>query len=156
LAEKDEDLKPHPDSEEPQTASCEVCTKNAWGSDPGGGKGKACKNVRRLAMVSANDLEDLSKAEVAIAKLPVTSVKNWSTYANQISSVLKIPPLAVITQMSVEPNAQTQFQVHFELLDKITDGGQITALLNKRKDSNTMIFAPYTKNAPKSTEERKY
>jgi len=145
FAEKDEDLKPHPDSASPQAASCAECPKNAWGSDPGGGKGKACKNVRRLAFISANDLDTIDKAEVALAKLPVTSVKNWSSYANQIANVLKLPPLAVVTEISVEPDAKTQFQVNFQLVDQIKDGAIIQALLNKRKDIHNLIFAPYDK-----------
>lgn len=153
FAEKDEDLKPHPDSAEPQAASCAECPKNAWGSDPDGGKGKACKNVRRLAMISPNDLGNVAKAEVALAKLPVTSVKNWSSYANQIANVLKIPPLAVITEMSVEPDAKTQFQVNFSLVDKIEDGEQIKALLGKRRDTTPLIFAPYDKPSAAPVEQ---
>jgi hypothetical protein len=152
LSETDDDLKPHPDSAEPQSTTCEVCPNNVWGSDPGGGKGKACKNVRRLAIISADDLsvEKLPQAEVALAKLPVTSVKNWSTYASQIANVLKLPPLAVISNMSVEPDAKTQFQVNFRLVDKIEDGALIQALLNKRKDTTSLIFAPYGKPTPEA------
>ena len=144
FAENDDDLKPHTDSAEPQAASCAECPKNVWGSDPGGGKGKACKNVRRIAMISQTDLEDVAKAEPAMAKLPVTSVKNWATYASQIANVLKLPPLGVITEMSVEPDAKTQFQVHFQLVDKVPEA-IIPALLAKRKDTTQMIFAPYEK-----------
>jgi hypothetical protein len=145
IAELDEDLKPHPDAADPQAATCAECPNNVWGSDPEGGRGKACKNVRRIAMISVGDMGDIPKAPVALAKLPVTSVKNWSTYANQIANVLKIPPLAVITEMSVEPDAKTQFQVNFSLVDKITDGAMIQALLTKRKDTTPLIFAGYEK-----------
>lgn len=157
LAESDSDLKPHPDSAEPQAGTCEECPKNAWGSDPGGGKGKACKNVRRLAMIAQDDLENIPEAAVAMAKLPVMSVKNWSTYANQIANVLKVPPLAVITTLSVSPDARSQFQVNFELVDRITDGAVIQALLTKRKDTHPLVFAPYDKpNEAKPAEARKY
>lgn len=149
LADTEDDLKPHKDSEKPQAKTCAECPHNVWGSDPGGGRGKACKNVRRLAIISADDLDKVPKADVAIAKLPVTSVANWSSYANQIANVLKVPPLAVITEISVEPNAKTIFQVNFALMDKITDGAVIQALLNKRKDTMEMIFSGYEKNTPK-------
>ncbi|MFI5223676.1 MAG: hypothetical protein ACHQX3_05425 [Nitrospirales bacterium] len=145
IAENEEDLKPHPDAAEPQADTCEVCPNNVWGSDPEGGRGKACKNVRRLAMIAFDDMGDINKAPVAMAKLPVTSVKNWSTYANQIANVLKLPPLAVITELSVEPDAKTMFQVNFELVDKIMDGAQIQALLTKRKDTTPLIFSGYEK-----------
>lgn len=145
FAENEEDLKPHPDSLEPQAESCAVCPNNVWGSDPEGGRGKACKNVRRLAMIAFDDMGDINKAPVALAKLPVTSVKNWSSYANQIANVLKLPPLAVVTEMSVEPDTKTVFQVNFALIDKITDGAQIQALLSKRKDTTPLIWAGYDK-----------
>jgi hypothetical protein len=144
LAETDDDLKPHPDAAEPQAPSCAECSKNAWGSDPNGGKGKACKNVRRLAMIAATDLPNVAKAEVAIAKLPVTSVKNWATYASQIANVLKLPPLGVKTEMSVEPDAKTQFQVNFSLVDKVPEE-YVPALLSKRKDTTPLIFSAYEK-----------
>jgi hypothetical protein len=145
FGEDDENLAPHPDSAHPQSPTCAECQHNAWRSDLGGGKGKACKNTRRLAMMHESDLDKIDKAEIALAKLPVTSVKNWSTYASQLANVLKLPPLAVITEMSVVPNAKTQFQVEFQLVDKINDGAKIQQLLNRRKDINPLIFAPYDK-----------
>jgi hypothetical protein len=144
LSESDEDLKPHEDSLSPQAPSCAECPKNQWGSDPNGGKGKACKNVRRLALISAHDLAHVDRAEFAIAKLPVTSVKNWSTYALQVANVLKLPPLGVKTEMSVAPNAKTQFQVDFQLVDKV-EREHIPALLSKRADAIPLLFAPYDK-----------
>jgi hypothetical protein len=161
LSEQDEDLKPHPDSAEPQAATCAECPKNEWKSDPDGGKGKACKNVRRLAMIAASDIDEpdhIKKTDVALAKLPVTSVKNWSSYANQIANVLKVPPLAVITEMSVEPDAKTQFQVNFQLIDKITDGAIIQALLAKREDTTPLIYSSYDKptEAAPAAQSKKY
>jgi hypothetical protein len=156
FGEDDSELKPHPESAEPQAETCEVCPKNAWKSDPGGGNGKACKNVRRLAMISAADLEDVDKADVVLAKLPVTSVKNWSTFASQVANVLKLPPISVIANMSVEPDAKTQFQVNFELVNKITDGAVIQKLLNRRRDTNAMVYVPYDKYVERVQEPRKY
>lgn len=145
FADNDDDLKPHPDSTTPQAASCAECPNNVWGSDPGGGKGKACKNVRRLGIMDKNDLTNIEKAEVYLAKLPVTSVKNWGTYASQIANVLKLPPLAVITEMSTAPDAKTQFQVNFQLVDKVESSDMIQALLKKRHDVMPLIYQPYDK-----------
>lgn len=151
FGETDEDLKPHPDSAEPQHTDCATCPKNEWKSDPGGGKGKACKNVRRLGMISASDLGDIKKAPVAIAKMPVTSVKNWSTFANQVANVLHLPPVAVIAEMSVEPDAKTQFQVNFALLDKVEDE-YLPALLEKRRETTPLMYAAYDKPTEKQPE----
>ena len=157
FAEVDDELAPHPDSLWPQSKTCAECQWNAWGSDFDGGRGKACKNVRRLAIMSKTDLDKVEKAEVALAKLPVTSVKNWSTYANQLANVLKLPPLAVVTEMSVVPNPKTQFQVEFQLVDKVGDGAVIQKLLARRKDIHPLIFAPYDKPVePKPEQPRKF
>ena len=156
FGETDDELKPHPESAKPQSENCHECPKNQWNSDPGGGKGKACKNVRRLGMISASDLHQVNKAPVAIAKMPVTSVKNWSTFASQIANVLKLPPIAVIAEMSVEPDAKTQFQVNFALLDKIEDPAVLTALLAKRRETTPMMYAPYDKPVDKVAEVRKF
>lgn len=156
FADVEDDLKPHPDAVAPQAESCATCSKNQWGSDPGGGKGKACKNVRRLALMSAADLPHAEKAEVVLAKLPVTSVKNWSSYASQVANVLKLPPIAVITEISVEPDPKTQFQVNFNLLDKVTDNEVIGKLLGRARDVVPLIFAPYEKPVEKVEQARKY
>ena len=159
IGETEDDLKPHPNALAPQNDTCAGCPKNEWKSDPNGGKGKACKNVRRLAMIAAPDAstpEGVQKAEVAVAKLPVTSVKNWSTYASQIASVLKLPPLAVRTEMLLEPDAKTQYQVNFLLVDKIEDGAIIQALLNKRRETTDMIMTGYDKPTEATATQRKF
>ena len=115
-----------------------------WGSDPEGGKGKACKNVRRLAIIAATDLDKIDKAEVAIAKLSVTSVKNWSTYANQVANALHLPPLGIITEMVVTPDPRYQFQINFSLIDKVQEQ-YLPALMKKRGEIMDLIYAPYDK-----------
>ena len=161
LGETDDELAPHADSAKPQATSCAVCPNNDWGSDPGGGRGKACKNTRRLGIIAAPDAKDavnVAKAEVAMAKLPVTSVKNWATYANQVVNALHLPPLAVITEMELSPDPKTQIQVNFRLVDKILDSGVLQALLKKRGDIHSIMYAPYDKpsETPALATDRKY
>jgi hypothetical protein len=157
LSDKDDGLKPHPDAAKPQATYCIECPNNQWGSDPEGGKGKACKNVRRLAIMAATDLSKIDKAEVAMAKLPVTSVKNWATYANQVANALHLPPVAVVTEMSVEPDPKNQFSVQFRLVDKVAPEF-IPALLKKRGEIHALIYAPYDKpsEAPAPATARKF
>jgi hypothetical protein len=154
------DLAPHPESPEPQAENCASCPKNAWGSDPAGGKGKACKNVRRLALIAADDLDKVDSAPVYLAKIPITSVKNWATYASEVSNVLKRPPLGVKTIMAVVPNAKTQFQVEFSFNGKVEDDGTIQSLLNRNEAVKPLLFSPYDKpvNPPAAagTESKKF
>lgn len=145
LSEDGENMVPHKDSPEPQAATCDECSRAVWGTGDNG-KGKACKNVRRLAFMASTDLEgDIAKAEVVLAKIPVTSAKNYSTYASQLSNVLHIAPLQAVTEMHVVPDAATQFQVNFGFIRRIEDEGQLRALLARREDIHPLIFAPYSK-----------
>src|ERR1039458_338531 len=73
------EMTPHEDSHTPQNNNegCATCEHNEFGSADTG-RGKACKNSVRLALISINDLEDVAGAEVAYMHVPVTSVKLWA------------------------------------------------------------------------------
>jgi hypothetical protein len=149
---KDSELKPHADCEDPQNTTCDGCELNEWGSDPDGGKGKACKNTRRIALLHKDSLVDaktILESAVAFCKIPVTSVKNWSTFANQCATVLKVPPLAVIAEVSVIPDSKTQFQVLFKGSGVISDDEILAALVAKQEMVAKNIMVPYPKNAQK-------
>src|SRR6188768_2472611 len=81
---RNEDLIPYPDSAAVQNPYCfnsekDQCPMFAWGSDPNGGRGKACKERRRLAFIPAD-----GSAEMVMLSIPPTSIKNWSNYAREI------------------------------------------------------------------------
>ena len=75
--DNDAEMAPHPASPKPQATSCHGCAQNQWGSDPNGGKGKACKNSRALGLVPAGVTPaDAPTAEIAVLKLPVCVVES--------------------------------------------------------------------------------
>lgn len=108
----DGEMGPHPASSKPQHTDCKTCPSNAWGSDPDGGKGKACKNSRSLGLIPMG-VEDIASAEVAVLKLPVMSVKNWQMYVQKITTLFNRPPLGMVTTIGVVPDAKSQFRVTF-------------------------------------------
>lgn len=147
---KDSEMAPYSECEQPQHSVCDGCPKNEWGSDPDGGRGKACKNSRRIALLHADSLkspEEIMEAAVAFCKLPVTSVKNWSTFANQCATVLKMPPFAVVAEVSVVPDAKSQFQVLFKAQQVISDESILAALVAKQEIVAKNMIVPYPKNA---------
>ena len=106
---------------QPQAETCAVCPHNAWGSAEKG-RGKACQNRRRLAVIPAgyydlkrgarepelmlyDDPKHFQQADIAYLKLPVTSVTAWSKYVNQIAANCNRPPHGVVTRISIEPDA---------------------------------------------------
>ena len=138
------DMRPHEKASKPQAATCAECPQNEFGTADNG-KGKACKNIRRLGLVPADNLttEGINKSEPAYLKVPVTSVKGWAVHARTIAALYKMPPLGVITTVSIKPDMKTQFKVCFDV--KAPVGRELMpALLNKYDVVREMIEFPYT------------
>lgn len=150
----DKQMAPHEKSAIPQHHSCKGCPMNEFGSADRG-KGKACANTRRLALITEDMLEDMESAQVAFLKVSVTSVKAWAGYVQQLSQVLKRPPFAVITEISVVPDAKTQFKLQFKLVSQIDDGDSLAALMQKNKEVKEIIEFPYAPPAEKEEEPPK-
>ena len=137
------DMAPHEDSADPQNETCRGCAQNEWGTADTG-KGKACKNIVRMALVAESDLEDLESAEIAYARIPVTSTKAWAGYVKNLESTLHLPPFAVVTEMSVVEDEGDQFHIVFKLAEKI-DKEHGEALIAKHETAHEAIDFPYIK-----------
>lgn len=150
---EEENMKPHHDVEEPYSESCAACPFNEFGSSDTG-RGKACKNVRRLAVLFAGDLEDNSVEETpaAFLTLPVTSVGAWGTYVKQLSRQLRRPPFAVITQMTIRPDPKNQFVIGFKLVEQLDDPEDFEALVQRHEAMKEEIRYTYPK--PSEVEQR--
>ena len=153
----EDELKPHPDCEESQHTQCGIsgqdgcCPNNEWGSDPDGGRGKACKNSRRIGIISADmlgqtdTLERIQKSSVVMCKLPVTSIVNFSRYVNQVVKAMETVPFAVTTELSTKPHPASLFQVHWKVTDEIRDQATLEALFAKRESFQKQLHLPYPK-----------
>lgn len=141
---EEEGMKPHPDAPAPQNETCEGCPMNEWGSSPKG-KGKWCKNTRRLALISGDGLDPAGAAEgeVLYYKPPVTSVKGWSLYVKGLASNLKRPPFSMITQMKVVPDPKVQFRVMFKPVEPVPPE-TLPALLKRHEEVMKDIEFPYS------------
>ena len=152
----EEELAPHETvvkAGQAQANMCSECQYNEWGSAHTG-KGKACRNTRRLALLPAGefdrdgeflpieDAEQLFGGSVGFMKLPVTSVKNFANYVKQIGATFKRPPFAVFTKISVEPDTKTQFKVVFEALG-LLDNDFIPMAIDKHEEATGTIEFPY-------------
>lgn len=129
---------------------CADCPKNQWGSAETG-KGKACKNVRKLAIITEDALdEDLDEAEVRTLKVPVTSVKNWASYVRNKLLEVKRPCWGVVTKIKVVPDRKSQFKVTFGLESLIEFDGTLYPKLKSKVDAALKdLQAPY----PEPSEE---
>lgn len=142
LGRDDKDMAPHENSSEKQSDACAGCPMNEFGSAETG-RGKACKNIRRLALITADQLDNVADAEVAYIKVPVTSVKGWAGYVRQLATTLNRPPLGVITRISLHRDDKTQFKMKFELIEQIEDAEAFEALIAKSEAVAPEIEFPY-------------
>jgi hypothetical protein len=118
--------------EAPEHTTCEGCPKNEWGSATNGGKGKACRETRRLLVIPADSIGSVAAvqtAEIAALRPPVTSLKNYASYVQTIAATLKRPPLAVVTEIAVVVDPKTQFKVMFNMVKAIEDMAIIQAIM---------------------------
>ena len=127
-------MSPHEACREPKSEVCKECPLNQYESAQRG-KGKACKNVVRLALIAESDLEDLDAAEIIYAKIPVMSVANWKAYnLRELRDGLSRPYWSVVTEISTEPDSKSQFKVVFSVGEVIEDSslfGPVKALWEK-------------------------
>jgi len=139
---------------------CHGCERNEFGSAETG-KGKACRNTRRLALLSAGSFneqsgkfelmddaeEALASASFAFLKLPVTSVKGYASFVQQLATTMKRPPFGIITKIKVVPDAKTQFKVVFEPLMNVPDELMPT-VIKRHQEAEGVIEFPYRLDDP--------
>jgi len=125
---------------EPTSPKCSGCWANVFGTGERG-KGKACKNTRRLALLPADELSvgSLSQAQCFMLRLSVTSVKQYASYANKVARSLEIPLFMLRTRIRIEPDPKTQFKILFEPYDIVEQDGRVLPLLIGDSDLLTAI-----------------
>ena len=165
FAKNEADLEPHEavDNDpyfERQHDVCNGCPQNEWGSARTG-RGKACSNVMRLAMIPAGEYvkgpgrtgalnltmfdepEHFEKADVGYMKLPVMSVKNYSTFVKSLANEMRRPPHGVFANVAVEPDPKSQFKVVFEVIGPIPND-LMPIVMKRHKTTQDGIGFPYT------------
>jgi hypothetical protein len=151
---------PHENVAAPFSDKCSTCAKNQWGSDVRDGKpakGKACKETRRLVLIPSSALEsvqDVEAAELAMLRLPVTSVKEWGNFVNTLDATLSLPYYAVVTEVTTRPDIKTQFKVVLTPTSRIATADVLRAVMAKRTQAERIAMMPYdTSESDNAAEE---
>jgi hypothetical protein len=144
-------MAPHPSAPHPVSETCKSCPNNVMGSgtDQNGNpsKGKACKNVKRLLLTTADVVDDVSKieaAEVRALKISVMNVKHWANYVHMVADDTQRPVYGVVTKIGVEPDLKSQFKINFSL-DSLVEftGETYQAIVKKVAQAEKDIVLPY-------------
>lgn len=143
-----------------QSDACSDCPQNEWGSAERG-RGKACSNRRRLAILPAgiyksagrsggydleviDDAEHFRTADAGYLKIPVTSGKGFDNYVKDVAEQFKRPLFAVYTRVFLTPDPKSQFKVNFELIEPVTDNAVLGTLMERYRKLHEEIDFPYT------------
>lgn len=156
FATQESELAPHKIVQEAGNAQhdqCKGCDQNEWGTADTG-KGKACRNTRRLAVLPCGifhptthafepyEPEQLEAAAFGFMKLPVTSVQGYAAYVKSIANGLKKPLETIFTRVSVEPDPKSQFKVKFNAIKEVPPN-LIPILLKRADEAAELIQFPY-------------
>lgn len=111
-----------------QANTCAGCPQNKFGSD--GGRGKACKNMRRIHVLMEGKLLPL--------RLTITSssLKDFDDYMMMLTDK-QLPYWFVKTKITLEKASNKDgiafSRVKFEMIEAVTDGGDAQAILTMRE-----------------------
>lgn len=146
-------MEPHEKAGDKQSDRCATCPQNEFGSAETG-RGKACANKRRLAIIPAGSLNsagkftEYTKAEqfkttpIGYLRVPTLSTAGYAAFVKQLNNALKKPPHAMYTKIKVVPDPKSQFRVTFEPLKEIPKD-LISPIMERRQQALTDIEAPY-------------
>jgi hypothetical protein len=135
---------------------CSGCEMNEWGSSDVG-RGKACRNTRRLALIPAgtfnqagkfelfDDEEHFASTAIGFMKLPVTSVKGYASFVKQVAGALRRPPFGIVTKVKVVPDPKSQFKVLFEPIMNLPDE-LMSVIMQRHEEAKSTIDFPYQPN----------
>jgi len=141
-------MAPHPDSAKPQSEKCSDCKKNQFGTADKG-KGKACKNGRRLALLHEDYIKkpgEIAGSPIVFLKVPPTSIKPFSRHVKTIANVLEAPPFAVITEVSCRPDDDKQVVVEFGMKAEVKNDDALGALFARSQSIYPELAVPYGKD----------
>ena len=109
---------PAADVAEMQNEDCETCPHYQWGSDPAGGRGKACKTRYRIAVIPAPDedstINDILSSELRFATMPVTSSKNLEKFRSKAKLLYERPMFGVTATLAINPDEKSLYIVTLE------------------------------------------
>jgi len=157
-----DDLVPHEDSPIAQSSNCLDCAMNQFKSAVNG-KGKACRNGRRLLIAYINDDGSADLENLAILSLSPTALRGFSSYLKKVSEVKGLPIWSVATILSFEQDvAYPQVISTFDGVLQHNMAGQasLIEISQRLAEFQTSVEMPYDTSAfvayePKATSEKK-
>lgn len=122
-----------------QCDNCDDCWANEWESAKVG-KGKACSDRRRLALVVAGKDD---KMELKILNIPPTSLKNWKGYINEIDALGLHPMQCAVNISFDEESTAAQAPLLFEFVSEIKTEKALNLTASMLDEATKLIETEY-------------
>lgn len=132
----------YPDQGVPKKQSnvCLTCPKNAWGSATGGsGKGKACGDHRRMAVVPVADIKNELFGGPLLLRCPAASLQDLAAFSQKLAQ-LGYPYYAVAVKIGFDP-AESFPKFTFSAIRPLTDAEADMVIEHQRGDAVGRVIA---------------
>src|SRR5574343_1544952 len=137
---------PHPEASEPQSATCEDCPKNKWGTALRG-QGKSCRESSRVAVVPAT--APLETAPMYQFSFPITSMGSVKEFMGRCAQSGKLSG-EFKTRLKVVPDPKSFFKASLTPLQTVEQPMRV--LLERMQQARDMLMTPYPDLTPEEPE----
>jgi hypothetical protein len=119
---------------------CKTCPKSQFGSDPKGGRGQACKEMRRMFMRLENDYVP------TVISVPPSSLKNVDNFLVKLfSKGIKYTDIRIKLKLEDAVNASS---IHFSRLVLVKSPLNLTEQELKMAKDMASAYMPFMKSEP--------
>jgi hypothetical protein len=109
---------PDPGAQKKQSVTCLTCTHNGWGTGKGG-RGKACSDSRRLAVVPQLDLKNELFEGAMLLRVPAASLADLADFGKALAQ-MGYPYYGVATKVSFD-SKESYPKFAFSAIRPLTD-----------------------------------
>jgi len=135
LSKSLEGMAPHESAPDPVSDVCKGCPMNEWGS-ASQGKGKACKNNVKLAVVAPDATIDTDPFSLIVSP---TGLKSWSSFVNGLAVMGRVP-IQAVAEVSFDPQ-QAYPTLKFKAVAAVEEE-KITMLFGLRDKAQALLDRP--------------
>src|SRR6185436_4284715 len=125
---------------------CATCPRNAWGSAPNGGKGKACGDHRRMAIVPLTDLRNETFGGPLLLRCPAASLQDLAAF-NARYHQMGYPYFSMGIKVSFDP-AESFPKFKFDAIRPLTEAEAAIVIEMQKSPDVARVISEGTAPAP--------
>lgn len=133
IGDNPDTLIPSVNATDVQAETCAVCPMNKFESAERG-KGKACKNMRVLAVMPA---EAVDEDAIWLLRVSPTGIKAYDAYVRNLAQRNNVAPIQVVTKVGFDPNSDYP-SLRFAP-ESVLDGDALNFFVSRLEEASELI-----------------